>query len=107
MKQNKRKFFHDRNAKTEGKPQWDRGSSSRPHDKAPQSHHNQTQANKDECKWCKSKYHHQKDCPEFLSHLLKKGEDIITFVDESLYLSYAKSSWWIDSHATIHAANSL
>jgi hypothetical protein len=29
------------------------------------------------------------------------------FVDESLFLSYAKSTWWIDSGATIHIANSL
>ena len=33
--------------------------------------------------------------------------DIITFIDVSLYLSYAKSIWWIDSGATIHVANSL
>jgi len=49
--------------------------------------------------------------PEGLSrvpkNLLKKGEDIITFIDESLYLSYSKSTWWIDSGATIHVANSL
>ena len=38
---------------------------------------------------------------------MRKGEDIITFVDESLYLSYAKSTWWIDSGATIHVVNSL
>jgi hypothetical protein len=42
-----------------------------------------------------------------LKHLIKKGEYIIIFVDESLYLSYAKSTWWIDSGATIHVANSL
>jgi hypothetical protein len=29
------------------------------------------------------------------------------FVDESLFLSYAKSTWWIDSGATIDVANSL
>ena len=33
--------------------------------------------------------------------------DIITFIYESLYLSYAKSTWWIDSGATVHVANSL
>jgi hypothetical protein len=38
---------------------------------------------------------------------MRKGEYIITFVDESLYLSYAKSTWWIDSDTTIHVANSL
>jgi hypothetical protein len=29
------------------------------------------------------------------------------FVDEFLFLSYAKFTWWIDSCATIHVANSL
>ena len=38
---------------------------------------------------------------------MRKGEDIITFIDESLYLSYAKSTWWIDLGSTIHVANSL
>ena len=42
-----------------------------------------------------------------MKHLLKKGEDTITFIDETLYLSYDKSTWWIDSGATIHVANSL
>ena len=44
---------------------------------------------------------------QFLKNLLKKGEDIITFIDESLYLSYSKSTWWIDLGTTIHVANSL
>ena len=39
--------------------------------------------------------------------LNKKGTDVITFVDESLYIDYATDSWWIDSGATIHVANSL
>ena len=51
--------------------------------------------------------HYQKDRPDFLKHLMRKGEDIITFIDESLYLSYPKSTWWIDSGATVHVANSL
>ncbi len=62
---------------------------------------------KDTCKWCKKKGHYQKDCPDFLKHLIKKGEDIITFEDESLYISYLKSTWWVDSGAIIHVANSL
>jgi hypothetical protein len=37
----------------------------------------------------------------------KNGENIITFVNESLYVQYAKSTWWIDSGATVHVANSL
>ena len=36
-----------------------------------------------------------------------KGENIITFVNESLYVKFSKSTWWIDSGATIHVANSL
>lgn len=40
---------------------------------------------KDTCKWCKKKGCYQKDCVDFLKHLRKKGEDLITFVDESLY----------------------
>jgi hypothetical protein len=39
--------------------------------------------------------------------MAKKGENIITFVNESLYVRYSKSTWWIDSGATIHVANSL
>ena len=27
----------------------------------------------------------EKNCPDFLKHLMRKGVDIITFVDESLY----------------------
>jgi hypothetical protein len=62
---------------------------------------------KDQCKWCKRRGHYQKNCIEFLKHLNKHGEDHVTFADESLFLSYSKSTWWIDSDATIHVANSL
>jgi hypothetical protein len=41
------------------------------------------------------------------STLNKQGEDHVTFIYESLFLSYSKSTWWIDSGATIHIANSL
>ena len=37
----------------------------------------------------------------------KKGTNVITFVDESLYVNYATNTWWVDSGATIHVANSL
>jgi hypothetical protein len=49
----------------------------------------------------------QKDCLGFLKYLNRNGEDLVTFVDESLYISYEKSTWWIDSGATIYVANSL
>jgi hypothetical protein len=94
MKQNKRKSFHNKKAKPQGKPQWANGSSSKPYGKAPRNDHHQKsdhdEVDKDVYMWCKKKGHYQKDCPEFLKYFIRKGEDIITFVDESLYLSYTK-----------------
>jgi hypothetical protein len=57
--------------------------------------------------WCKKRGHYKKNYIEFLKHLNKQGGNHITFVDESLFFSYAKSTWWIDSGATIYVANSL
>ena len=98
------------NAKPQGKPQWD-NSSSKQQGKAPKKDHHQksnyVQVDKDTYRWCHKTGHYYKDCPDFLKHLMRKGEDIITFVDESLYLIYAKSTWWIESGATIHVANLL
>ena len=56
--------------------------------------------------WCHTKTHKDR-LPDFLRHLLKKGEDIVTFIDKTLYLSYDKFTWWIDSGATVQVANSL
>jgi hypothetical protein len=47
---------------------------------------------KDQCKWCKKRSRYQKNCIEFLKHLNKQGEDHVTFVDESLFLSYLRST---------------
>ena len=60
------------------------------------------------CLYCKQKGHY-KDCPDYLRSLLKRdeGTDQITFIDESLYLDFSTNSWWIDSGATVHVANSL
>jgi hypothetical protein len=65
------------------------------------------QAKKDQCKWCFKMGNYHKNCIEFLKHLNREGEDHVTFIDESLFLSNAKSIWWIDSGWTIHVANSL
>jgi hypothetical protein len=52
-----------------------------------------------------------RDCVEFLKWLNMRGKnkckDLITSIDESLYLDYSSCTWWIDSGATIHAINSL
>jgi hypothetical protein len=63
---------------------------------------------KDQCLYCKDKGHYKVDCPKYLKMIMaKKGENIISFINESLYIDYSKSTWWIDSGATIHVANSL
>jgi hypothetical protein len=52
-----------------------------------------------------------KDCVEFLKWLNMRGKnkckDLITSINESLYLDYLSCTWWIDSGATIHIVNSL
>jgi hypothetical protein len=63
---------------------------------------------KDQCLYCKDKGHYKVDCPKYLKMIMaKKGENIISFVKESMYIDYFKSTWWIDSGGTIHVANSL
>ena len=63
VKQNKRKSFYNKNAKPQGKPRWEKGSSSHAPSKAPKK--DQPPAEKDECYWCRSKGHKKKDCPQF------------------------------------------
>jgi hypothetical protein len=36
-----------------------------------------------------------------------KCKDLITSIDESLYLDYSRVTWWIDSGVTIYIVNSL
>ena len=73
-----------------------------------QPQQNKFTVEKDQCLCCKKTRHYKKDCPDYLKMIMaKKGENIITFINESLYVQYSKSTWWIDSGATIHVANSL
>ena len=60
-----------------------------------------------ECHFCKQTGHFQKDCVGFLKWLAKRGNDTITFIDETLYADFSLNSWWIDSGATVHVTNSL
>jgi hypothetical protein len=133
VKHNNNKKFHHKNVRPKGKPKWDGNSSSstqapNSQGKAPQNPQTQNSQNNngaqdqnrpqnplrkkpwlapDQCMFCEKTGHMQKDCLGFLKYLNRNGEDLVTFVDESLYISYEKSTWWIDSGATIHVANSL
>jgi hypothetical protein len=63
---------------------------------------------KDQCLYCKERGHYKKNCHRYLRMIMeKRGENIISFVNESLYIEYSKTTWWINSGATIHVANSL
>jgi hypothetical protein len=63
------------------------------------------------CRHCKQEGHYMRDCVDFLKWLNLRGKnkckDLITSIDESLYLNYSSCTWWIDSDATIHVVHSL
>ena len=86
-------------------------SSSKSKGKGPMLHQPQQNkfiVEKDQCLYCKKTEHYKKDCLDYLKMIMaKKGENIITIINESLYVQYSKSTWWIDSGATIHIVNSL
>jgi hypothetical protein len=62
---------------------------SKPHGKAPFHHqHQQRQfsVDKDTCFHYKKTRHYKKDCPDWLKSIMaKKGNNIVSFVNESLY----------------------
>ena len=84
-----------------GKGQTSKGSQQKKPGKAPNAGRKDSNA----CHFCGKSGHKQRDCFVFKEWLKNKGTDVITFVEESLYVNYATNTWWIDSGATIHIAN--
>jgi hypothetical protein len=58
------------------------------------------------CMHCKKYGHIRRECDEFKAWLAKKGNDFISFIDESYFTDFSSNTWWIDSGATVHITNS-
>jgi hypothetical protein len=97
-----------------------------PQSKKSYSHDNKTSSSKGQAKapmkeqdhvpkgvyrHCKQEGHYMRDCVEFFKCLnmcgKNKCKDLITSIDEYLYLDYSSYTWWIDLGATIYIVNSL
>jgi hypothetical protein len=96
--QSKKSYSHDNKA-----------SSSKGQGKAPMKE--QDHVTKGVCRHYKKEGHYMRYHVEFLKWLNIRGKDkckdLITSIDESLYLDYSSYTWRIDSGATIHVVNSL
>ena len=76
LKDNKKKNINPNSSKSKGK--------------GPMLHQPQQNkfiVEKDQCLYYKKIGHYKKDCPDYLKMIMaKKGENIITFINESLYI---------------------
>jgi hypothetical protein len=99
---NKRKFHGNENNNNvkKNKPQ----STYSKYEKGESSCSAQSKKDGEVCHFCGDDTHYKNDCVKWLP---RKGDDYITFVDESLYVNFSLNTWWIDSGATVHVCNSL
>jgi hypothetical protein len=58
------------------------------------------------CSHYKKHGHIRRECDDFKAWLTKKGNDFISFIDESFFTIFFSNTWWIDSCATVHITNS-
>jgi hypothetical protein len=101
VKDNKKRNYNQSN----------QSSPSKPYGKAPMQHQHQQRhfpVDKDTCLHCKKPGYYKKDCPDWLKSIMaKKGNNTVSFVNESLYTHFSKSTWWIDSGTTVHVAKKI
>jgi hypothetical protein len=99
---NKRKFHGkwDNNNVKKNKPQ----STYSKYEKGESSRSAQSKKDGEVCHFYGDGTHYKNDCAKWLA---RKGEDYITFVDESLYVNFSLNTWWINSGATVHVYNLL
>jgi hypothetical protein len=102
---NKRKFHGkgDNNNVKKNKPQ----STYSKYEKCESSRSAQSKKDGEVCHFCGDDTHYKNNCAKWLKWLARKGEDYITFIDDSIYVIFSLSTWWIDSGATLHVYNSL
>ena len=78
------------------KKNYNNSSSSKSPGKGPmqQFQNKQFPVDKDQCLYCKKTGHYKKDCSDYLKMIMaKKGENIIMFINESVYVQHSKSTW--------------
>jgi hypothetical protein len=80
VKDNKKRNYNQSN----------QSSPSKPHGKGHFQHQHQQRhfsVDKDTCLHCKKNGHYKKDCPDWIKSIMeKKGNNIVSFVNESLYI---------------------
>jgi hypothetical protein len=109
MKHNNKKNFSNSPQSEKSYSHDHKASSSKGQGKAPIKE--QDHMPKGICRHYKQEGHYMRDYVEFLKWLNIRGKnkckDLITSIDESIYLDYSSCTWWINSGVTIHVVNFL
>jgi hypothetical protein len=91
VKHNKKNYFSNSSQSKKSYSHGHKTSFSKGQDKALMKEHDHV--TKGVCRHCKQEGHYMRDCVEFLKWLNMRGKnkckDLITYIDESLYLNYS------------------